>query len=151
MLVRVCLLALTAVGGFAQSTSATFGEIVRLGGTPSDAVMDEARGRIYLVNSNANRVDVYSVFDKRVIQSIAVGSTPLAAAMSMEGDYLYVTNSGSSSMSVVDLRVGFVAQTVSLSAVPIEAWNASGWSMTMSSCLASKRSGPAFTTAAASP
>ena len=34
----------------AQSTSATFGEIVRLGGVPSDAVMDEARGRIYLIN-----------------------------------------------------------------------------------------------------
>ncbi|MFN7937053.1 MAG: hypothetical protein U0R19_27265 [Bryobacteraceae bacterium] len=111
-------MALVAVSGFGQSTSATFGEIVRLGGTPSDAVLDEARGRIYLVNSNANRVDVYSTLDKRVIQSIAVGTTPLAAAMSMEGDYLYVTNSGSSSMSVVDLRVGFVAQTVSLSAVP---------------------------------
>ena len=26
--------------------SATFGDIVRLGGTPSDAVLDEGRGRI---------------------------------------------------------------------------------------------------------
>ena len=117
-MVRVCLVALIAVCAFAQSSSATFGEIIRLGGTPSDAVLDEARGRIYLINSNASRVDVYSLTDKRVIQSIAVGSAPLAGAMSMEGDYLYVTNSGSSSMSVVDLRVGFVAQTVSLSAVP---------------------------------
>ena len=111
----VCFLIPSALS---QSTSATFGEIVRLGGTPSDAILDEARGRIYLINQNANRVDVYSTVDKRVVQNIAVGSTPLAGAMSMEGDYLYVTNSGSSSMSVIDLRVGFVSQTVSLSAVP---------------------------------
>lgn len=102
----------------AQGTSATFGEIVRLGGTPSDTVLDEARARLYLINQNANRVDVYSYADERVIFQIPVGSAPVAGAISMDGSYLYVTNSGSSSLSVIDLRIGSPLRTVSLSAIP---------------------------------
>lgn len=102
----------------AQATSATFGEVVRLGGTPSDAVMDESRGRIYLINQNSSRVDVYSTVDKRIILNIPVGTTPIAGALSLDGNYLYVTNSGTSSLSVVDLRVGAPTQTVALNAVP---------------------------------
>jgi DNA-binding beta-propeller fold protein YncE len=104
--------------GWGQTTSATFGDVVRLGGTPSDIVLDESRGRLYLINQNADRVDVYSYLEKRVVNTIATGSTPVAGAMSMDYDYLYVTNSGSSSLSVIDLRVGFTQQVISLSAVP---------------------------------
>jgi hypothetical protein len=42
----------------AQTVAATFGEVVQPGGTPSDVLLDEARGRLYIVNSAANRVDV---------------------------------------------------------------------------------------------
>jgi hypothetical protein len=37
--------------------------VVRLGYTPSDIVLDESRERLYLVNTNANRVDIYSYRD----------------------------------------------------------------------------------------
>jgi YVTN family beta-propeller protein len=102
----------------AQGVSATFGEIVRLGGTPSDIVLDEARARLYLINLNANRVDVYSYADDRLLFQIPVGTAPVAGAISMDGAYLYVTNSGSSSLSVIDLRIGSPTRTVSLSAAP---------------------------------
>ncbi len=114
------LLVSVLVPAFAESTGATFGEVVQLGGTPSDIVLDEARGRLYLVNSSANRVDVYSYNEKRILGSIAVGQSPLAAALSMDGGFLYVTNNVSSTLSVVDLGTGIgnVQTTVSLPARP---------------------------------
>ena len=114
------ILAASAGTAVAQTTAATFGEIVQLGGTPSDIVLDESRARLYIVNSAANRVDVYSYPEKRVVGSIPVGQLPLAAAMSMDNAYLYVTNNTSSTLSVIDLGVGIgtVQTTVTLPARP---------------------------------
>jgi len=101
-----------------QSVGATFGSVVELGGTPTDVILDEIRGRLYLVNSNANRVDIYDYNDKHVVGSYATGTTPLAAAISMDGQYLYVTNNGTSTLSVIDLNSGLTTNTVSLPARP---------------------------------
>ncbi len=109
---------LLSTGASRAATSATFGEVVQLGYTPSDAVLDEARGRIYLVNLSANRVDVYSYLEKAVIKAFTTGSTPIAAAMSMDGAYLYVTNNAGSSMTVVNLNSDSVVSTVSLTTKP---------------------------------
>ena len=38
-------LTLGVIAVLGQSTGATFGDVIRLGGTPSDIVLDEARGR----------------------------------------------------------------------------------------------------------
>jgi DNA-binding beta-propeller fold protein YncE len=104
----------------AQTQGATFGEVVRLGGTPSDVVLDESRQRLYLVNSNSNRIDVYSYAEKRVLGSVSVGTLPFAAAMSMDNGWLYVTNNGSSSLTVIDLGfgIGTPKTTISLPAKP---------------------------------
>ena len=102
----------------AQTSGATFGEIVGLGGTPSDIVLDELRGRLYLVNDRANRVNVYGIAENRLVGSIQVGNRPLAAAISMDGNWLYVTNQLSSSLSVIDLGINSLAQTVTLPARP---------------------------------
>jgi YVTN family beta-propeller protein len=101
-----------------QSTGATFGEVIRLGGTPSDIVLDEQRGRLYLVNANTNAVDIYDYVNQNLSTSIRVGTTPLAAAISMDGHYLYVSNNKSASLSVIDLTTSQVTQTVSLPASP---------------------------------
>jgi 6-phosphogluconolactonase (cycloisomerase 2 family) len=79
----------------AQSTGATFGNVIRLGGTPSDIVLDESRGRLYLVNSNTNQVNVYDYVNNNLVSSLYVGTTPVAAAISMDGHYLYVSNNAS--------------------------------------------------------
>lgn len=103
---------------FAQTGQATFGEIVSLGTTPYDVVIDELRGRLYLVNANANRIDIYSYLDKRVTGNIRVGTFPTGAAMSMDNNYLYVTNTSSSTLTVIDLGIDSVIQTISLPARP---------------------------------
>src|ERR1044072_7450293 len=102
----------------AQSTGATFGDVIPLGGTPSDVVLDELRGRLYLVNNTKNSVDVYDYNLHQVVNTIKVGTTPLAAAMSMDNAWLYVTNNGSASLSVVDLSNLSVTQTVLLPSKP---------------------------------
>src|SRR5215472_7756596 len=102
----------------AQSTGATFGDIIPLGGTPSDIVLDELRGYLYLVQNASNRVDIYDYNQQQVVGSIPVGVTPLAAAMSMDNAWLYVTNNGSSSLSVIDLSSQRVTQTVLLPSKP---------------------------------
>ncbi len=107
----------------AQTTGATFGEVIRLGGTPSDIVLDEARGRLYLVNQNANRVEVWDYGTNSRVMNITVGRGPLSAAMSPDGHYLYVTNAGSqiapdSTLSVIDLGANQVSATVPLPARP---------------------------------
>lgn len=109
----------TAPDYLRAQTSATFGEVIALGGTPSDVVLDESRQRLYLVNAPASRVDVYDYAAKQLIGSISVGLTPLSAAISMDGAFLYVTNHDSSSLSVINLSGSTpVAGTVSLPAKP---------------------------------
>jgi YVTN family beta-propeller protein len=103
---------------FAQTTGATFGSVINLGGTPSDVVIDDARSRIYSVNSTANRVDVLSLTEKKVLTRITVGNYPLAAALSPDKAFLYVTNTQSATLSVIDLGTDSVVNTVSLPAKP---------------------------------
>ncbi len=111
---------MTVYQASAQTQGSAFGEVIRLGGTPSDIVLDESRQRLYLVNSNANRVDVYSYAEKRLLGSVPVGSLPFAAAMSMDNAWLYVTNNGGSSLTVLDLGLGYGSPktTISLPARP---------------------------------
>jgi 40-residue YVTN family beta-propeller repeat len=81
-------------------------------------VLDEFRGRLYLVNSSAGRVDIYDYLAKSMAGSIQVGTFPLSAAMSLDGAYLYVTNTQSATLSVIDLGNNAVTETVSLPAKP---------------------------------
>ena len=121
-----CLLGLSLTAGLfvaqlsAQTTlqAPTFGTVINLGYTPSDVVLDESRGQLYLVNSNGNKVDVVSTASNKLVRSILVGTTPLAAAMSPDNSTLYVTNSGVSTVSIIDLPSMAVVQTVSLPAKP---------------------------------
>jgi YVTN family beta-propeller protein len=103
----------------AQSTAiGTFGEIRTLGETPSDVVLDELRGMLYLVRSSANRVDVYDYVNKRLLNPISVGTFPVSAAMSPDGGTLYVTNATSTSVSIVNLANNQVVNTLSLPVRP---------------------------------
>ena len=104
----------------AQTTqqASTFGQIINLGYTPSDVVLDESRGALYLVNTNGSRIDVVSTSTQKLVRSILVGTAPLAAAMSMDNATLYVTNSGVSTVSIIDLNYNAVTQTVALPAKP---------------------------------
>ena len=72
--------------------AATFGTVVTIVGEPSDLVLDESRGRLYLVNSSQNRIEVYSPAQKALLTPIPVDQLPISAAMSRDSRYLYVTS-----------------------------------------------------------
>jgi YVTN family beta-propeller protein len=96
----------------------TFGTVTALGETPGDLVLDELRGLLYLVRSNANRIDVYDYVNKRMQNPISVGNFPVSAAMSPDGATLYVTNATSTSVSVIRLGDNQVIKTLSLPVRP---------------------------------
>ena len=93
--------------------AATFGTVVPLTGGASDLALDEARGRIYLVNTNRNEIDIYAIAQRRFLAPITVDSTPLSAAMSRDGKFLYITCNTAASLNVINLdtstRVGRVS------------------------------------------
>jgi DNA-binding beta-propeller fold protein YncE len=110
---------LVLLGTANAQTSATFGDVISLGTQPGDIVLDQPRQRVYMINTAANRVDIWDYAAKRIAGSIAVGQSPLAGAMSMDGAYLYVTNHDAASLSVISLASSTpTASFVSLSAKP---------------------------------
>jgi DNA-binding beta-propeller fold protein YncE len=111
----------------AQTTSATFGDVVPLqGGTPSDIVLDELRHQLYLISNNTSRVNIFDYTANQMVGSIAVNKSPIAGAMSMDGAYLYVTSgatptqtaSGSPILNVIDLGSNRLVQSVVLPSIP---------------------------------
>jgi uncharacterized protein (TIGR03437 family) len=100
--------------------AATFGSVTTVVGSVGDIVLDESRRRIYLVNTNANRVEVYSLPPSpiRQVNSVPTDSLPLAAALSADKKYLYVVCHNSSSLNIIDLDRFGVVDRPSLPARP---------------------------------
>lgn len=126
----VLIVCLTPAALFAQaSRDATFGTVVSpvtqsgvnyLIGGAADIVLDEARGRLYLVNTGQTRVEVYSIAQRRFLSTVQTDSTPMSAALSADGNFLYVTCFDGSSLNVIDLTGAqpAVVRRVSLPAKP---------------------------------
>jgi uncharacterized protein (TIGR03437 family) len=111
--IPVILLSLSALHG------ATFGTVVNVTGGASDIVLDEPRGRIYLVRpSPYNYIDIYSTTQRRTINSIRTDAQPLAAALSRDGKILWVTCYDASSIVAIDLDTQALVKRVSLPAKP---------------------------------
>ncbi len=99
-------------------SAATFGTAVPLVGGAADLALDEARGRLYLVNTSLSRVEVYSLAQKRFLTPISTDGTPISCAMSRNGKVLYVTSYDASSLNVIDLDSMKLTVRVSLAARP---------------------------------
>src|SRR5450432_3383901 len=103
---------------------ATFGTLVAHASPIADLVVDEARKRLYMVDTNANAVDVYvtNVSPPRLApgtNTIKVEKTPLAAALSRSGKFLYVVCYDASALDIIDLTTAsFSTRSVTLSAKP---------------------------------
>src|ERR1051325_3330508 len=114
---RAPLLFLSALPGFA----ATFGTVVTHAQPLADLALDEARRRLYVVNTAANQVEVYAtnVNPPRLSHIIRTDATPLAIAMSRSGRSLYVACYGASALDVVDLTSAtFATRSITLGASP---------------------------------
>jgi uncharacterized protein (TIGR03437 family) len=102
----------------AQTFAATFGTVVTIIGETSDLVYDESRGRLYVVNSTQNRIEIYAPAQHTLLSPIAVDQVPIAAAQSRNGRYLYVTSYGTGVLDVIDLDSSAVTARVNLPAAP---------------------------------
>ena len=70
----------------------SFGKVIGISGHLSDLALDERRGVAYVANYTANRIEVVSLSQMRVLSSLAVPQQPSALAISPDGRYLLVTH-----------------------------------------------------------
>jgi uncharacterized protein (TIGR03437 family) len=94
------------------AAAATLGQVVSIGGAPADVALDEARGKLYVANFTANRIDVLSLATKTIQTSINVSSQPSSLSVSPDGHWLLVAHFGnraapaspSNGVTLIDLR-----------------------------------------------
>ena len=89
--------------------AATFGTVVPHTPALADLAIDEARKRLYVVNTIASTVEVYAtnVNPPRLTNSIKTDATPLSLALSRETPnprYLYVACYDGSTLDIIDLN-----------------------------------------------
>src|SRR5579883_3226855 len=87
-------IAMTAAVSVAPMAAANFGTVVPITGHSADLALDEARGKLYIANFTANRIDVMSTSDNIVHNSINIGAQPGSLTLSRDGRFLVVTNYG---------------------------------------------------------
>jgi uncharacterized protein (TIGR03437 family) len=103
------------------SLGATFGTVVAHAQPLADLALDEARKRLYVVNTASNQVEVYitNTNPPKLFSTIKTDSTPLAIAISPSGKSLYVACYGASALDIIDLTSAtFSARSVTLGASP---------------------------------
>jgi len=115
-------LALTLFSALSCS-AATFGTVIAHAQPLADLAIDEARRRLYVVNTASNQIEVYSTVGltatSRATATIRTEATPLSVAMSRNGRFLYVACYDASSLNVIDLTSAtFSSHSVTLSAKP---------------------------------
>jgi uncharacterized protein (TIGR03437 family) len=116
--------------------AATFGTVVPHAQPLADLVIDEARRRLYVVNTASNQIEVYAtnVSPPRQTNIIKTEATPLAVALSRptgptgipatsttaaSSRYLYVVCYDASSLDIIDLTTStFTTRSVTLAAKP---------------------------------
>jgi uncharacterized protein (TIGR03437 family) len=104
-------IAMTAAVSVAPLAAATFGTVVPITGHAADLALDEARGKLYIANFTANRIDVLSTSDNIVHSSINIAAQPGSVTLSRDGRFLVATNyvnptaaaPNSSMLTVIDL------------------------------------------------
>src|SRR5258708_38776938 len=93
-----------AIGLFySVSFVANFGTVVPVLCVASDLVLDEGRGRLYLVNTVQNRGEGYSIAQRRLLTPVPTDRNPLSAAISGNHKFLYVSSRDSSAPDIIDL------------------------------------------------
>ena len=123
---------LAAVIGFLLASSAlagTFGKVVSIGGEASDIALDEVRGRLYIANFTANRIDVMSLANNAILTSINVAPQPSSISLSPNGRWLLTTHFGNNqapgsptnALTLIDLSGTGNIQTFVLGNAPLGA------------------------------
>ena len=80
----------------AQST------VYALPGALNQIVYDSGRQRLYVSNSDHNRIEVFSLTSKSFLTPIPTGNFPIGIALSPDGSKLAAANNGDGTVSVID-------------------------------------------------
>jgi uncharacterized protein (TIGR03437 family) len=112
-MLRILIFFAIAIASF----GATFGTVTPLTGGVVDIVLDSARQRLYLVGV-PDKVEVYSIPQRRFLTPIRTDSLPLSAAMSPDGKSLFVACHNSATVNVIDLDQLAVVNRISLPSRP---------------------------------
>ncbi|MEO8096296.1 MAG: hypothetical protein ABI811_01235 [Acidobacteriota bacterium] len=105
----------------------TFGQVVPIGGAVADVALDEARGRLYVANFTANRIEVMSLASRTISTSINVAAQPSSVALSPDGHWLAVSHYGNNvspgsptnGVTLIDLRNNNSKVTFALANPPL--------------------------------
>ena len=108
-LVAIFVIVVSGATGY----GATFGTAVPIRGTVSDIALDETRGKLYIANFSAGRIEVMNTSDRTVGNPLFVPYPPSAVAMSPDNRFLVVgeyeqfgTVSATGGITVFDLVAG---------------------------------------------
>ena len=96
---------------------ATFGTVTPLTGGVVDIVLDSPRQRLYLVGV-PDKIEVYSITQRRFLTPIRTDSLPLSAAISRDGKSLYVACHNAATVNVIDLEQLSIVNRISLPSRP---------------------------------
>src|SRR5258706_10281612 len=83
-------LSILAVALLQQAGAETFGKVVPVRGSVSDLALDESRGRLYLANLTANRIEAMNTSDRSLGTPLLVSEPPSTLALSPDNRYLVV-------------------------------------------------------------
>ncbi len=86
--------ATAAVFAARPAASATFGNVVAIGGSSSDIALDSSRGLLYIADFTGNRIDVMNLKTMGIQTSINVAPQPAAISISPDSQYLIVAQYG---------------------------------------------------------
>jgi YVTN family beta-propeller protein len=86
---------------------------------PIDVVASPDHQRLYVVEADAQRIDVVDIAERDVLQSIPCPARPSGLAVSRDGKTLYVTCGGPDGhLCVIDVAAAHVAATISVGHTP---------------------------------
>ncbi len=81
---------LVALGLATTGFAATFGTVVPLSGNVADIALDESRGRLYVANFGAYKVDIINTASQSLMYAFPIPAPPSAVAVSPDDHYLVV-------------------------------------------------------------
>ena len=112
-LARRTAFALLALFSIGAASAATFGTAVPVRGTVSDLALDEGRGKLYIANLSAGRIEVMDTATRTIQSPMSVPLPPSAVTTSPDGRYLVVGEynnfdgaSAKGGLSIFDLNAG---------------------------------------------
>src|SRR6202012_5707101 len=99
---------------------------VPIGGEASDIALDSSRGRLYIANFTAHRIDIMTLATNQIHTSINVDPNPSSLSLSPDGHWLLVSHYGNNTtgsqqneLTLIDLTAANSKQVFALGAPPL--------------------------------